>query len=322
MKRFFALILIGLLAMLMAACGSADPDSATINMAVLPGVSALGALWLMDAAENGETENTYNIEILGTPDEIPPRIAQGTLDIAAIPTNMASIIYNNIGDVTVLALSTLGVLHVIDATNEVFSIEDLRGRTVHLSGLGATPEFAFNHVLRQSGLEPNVDVFLEFHGEQHQIAALLAQGMAEIALLPEPFATTVVTQNPSLRHALDLSEEWSRVSPDYALVMTAIIVRNEFLAQNPEAVLLFLEDFEQSIHFVNNSQEAAAQLAVDFGLISNVNIALQAIPRSNQVFITGQRMQQYLSGYLAVLYSQLPASIGGAMPDADFYFTR
>jgi len=307
----------------LTACGQGDeaaPD-VTINMAVLPGVSSLGALWLMDAAENGETANTYNIEILGSPEEIPPHIVRGTMDIVAVPTNLASILYNQTdGGVRVLALSTLGVLHLVDTTGEIHSVADLRGRTVHLSGMGATPEFAFSHVLRQNGLEPGVDVFLEFHAMQPQIAALIEQGVAEIALLPEPFATTVLMNNANVRHALDLSEEWRRVQPDYALVMTAIIVRTEFLEEHPAAVAAFMREFEQSIEFANTHVNDAAELAVRFGLIPNVDIAAQSLPRSNQVFITGARMQRYMHGYLAVLYEQLPASIGGALPDEDFYF--
>jgi len=318
-----ALLLFALAAL--TACGQSDevaPD-VIINMAVLPGVSSLGALWLMDAAENGETENAYNIEIVGSPEEIPPHIVRGTMDIAAVPTNLASILYNQTdGGVRVLALSTLGVLHLVDTTGEVHSIADLRGKTVHLSGMGAAPEFAFSYVLRQNGLEPGIDVFLEFHAMQPQIAALLEQGVAEIALLPEPFATTVLMNNANARHALDLSVEWQRVQPDYALVMTAIIVRTEFLEEHPAAVAAFMRDFERSINFVNTNVAEAAELAVKFDLIPNVNIATQTIPRSNQVFIAGERMRRYMHGYLAVLYAQLPASVGGALPDEDFYFSN
>jgi len=324
-----AILVLGVLATA-TACGNNgnSPEEATgagpayhVNMAVLPGPSALGALWLMDTAQAEQTQNSYNIQILGSPDEVVPMIVQGTVDIAAVPTNLAAVLHNNPNvDVTVLALSTMGVLHVIDTTGEIAAIADLEGRTVHLSGLGAAPELAFNYVLRQNGLEPGVSINLEFHAEQPQIAALMAEGIAEIALLPEPFATTVTMQNEAARHALDLTQEWNRVQPDYGLVMTAIIVRSEFLAENPRAIDIFLSEFEQSINFTNSNVAEAAALAVEFGIIPNEAIAAAAIPRSNQVFITGERMQSYLSGYLGVLYAQAPASIGGALPDDAFYF--
>jgi len=323
MKKFLISIFILSLLAVLSACGSrSQPESHTINVAVLPGPSALGALWLMDAAENGNTQNIYNIRVLGSPDEVVPMIVQGTMDIAAIPTNMASVLFNNPNvDITVLAVSTMGVLHVVNTACDIRSVSDLAGHTVFLSGLGAAPEFVFNHVLQQNGLVPGEDVYLEFHAEMPQIAALMAEGIAEIALLPEPFATTVIMQNESARHALDLTQEWNKIQPDYGLVMTAIIVRNEFLADHPDAVEIFMAEYEQSVDFVNNHVAEAAELAVHFGIIPNTNIAAQAIPRSNQVFITGQQMRSYLEGYLSVLYAQSPASIGGTLPNEDFYFT-
>ncbi|MCL2753797.1 MAG: ABC transporter substrate-binding protein [Defluviitaleaceae bacterium] len=299
------------------------PESHHINMAVLPGPSAIGSLLLMDAAvvDNDAVINTYNIQVLGSPEEVGPMLAQGLIDIAAVPTNMASVLYNNLPDgVTVLALSTMGVLHILDTTGEISSMEDLRGRTIHLSGMGAAPELALNYVLTMNNLEPNVDVYLEFHGEQPQIAALLSQGVAEIALLPEPFATTVLMQNEHVSHALDLTEEWGRVQPDYGLVMTAIVVRNAFLAENPQAIENFLNDFAHSISFVQNNVDGAAALAVEFGIIPNENIANQAIPRTNQVFITGADMERYIMGYLTVLHGQLPQSVGGSLPSENFFY--
>ena len=322
MKRLF-LIAAALVAAVLAACGQADGPRAQVNVAVLTGPSALGALWLLDAAEAGDTRNAYEIAILGGPSEVVPLIVQGQVDIAAVPTNLAAVLYNQTGGgVQVIALSTMGVLHVIDATGEIGSVGDLAGRTVHLSPPGAAPEFAFNYVLRQNGLTPGMDVELVFHAEPPQIGALLAQGVAEIALLPEPFATTVVMQNDNLRHALDLSQEWAQVSEDSALVMTAIVARTEFIAENPGAIAVFLQEYEQSVAFVNEHVAEAAQLAVLHGIIPNEAIAASAIPRSNQVFVTGAQMQRYLAGYLAVLYAQYPPSVGGSLPDENFYFTN
>ena len=53
---------------------------------------------------------------------------------------------------------------------------------------------------------------VEYKSEHGELAALLAQGQAEIALLPQPFVTTALSQNDQLRVALDLTAEWDKAA--------------------------------------------------------------------------------------------------------------
>ncbi|MCL2224908.1 MAG: ABC transporter substrate-binding protein [Defluviitaleaceae bacterium] len=301
----------------------AEPETpfepATVRVAAMRGPTAMGLLHLMHEAENGTARNNYEFELLGSPDLVPPLLVQGEIDIAAVPGNLAAVLYNRL-DVQALAVVTLGVLHIVDTTDTIHSIEDLRGRTIYTHGQGITPEIALNYVLEQNGLTPGEDVFVEFRAEHAEIAALLETGQAEIALLPEPFVSTVLARVDGLRVALDLSEEWDRVQPDYGLIMSVVIARREFLEQNPQAVAVFLEEYAASVAYVNANVPSAAQLAVDFDLIPALPIAQSAIPRSNIVFITGNEMRQNLIGFYNVLYNANPETVGGAMPSDDFWF--
>jgi NitT/TauT family transport system substrate-binding protein len=290
-----------------------------IRVAAMRGPTAMGLLHLMDAQERGAARNNYEFELLGSPDLVPPLFVQNAVDIAAVPANLAAVLYNRL-DVQALAVVTLGVLHIVDSSDTIHSIADLEGRTIFVSGQGATPEFALNYVLAQNGLTPGVDVEIEFRAEHAEIAALLETGQAEIALLPEPVVSTVLARIDGLRAALDLSEEWDRVQPDYGLIMSVVIGRREFLEENPDAIALFLAEYAESVAFINANVPAAAQLAVDFDLIPNPVIAENAIPRTNIVFITGDEMQENLMGFYQVLYNENPDSIGGEMPENDFFF--
>ncbi|MGH0052411.1 MAG: hypothetical protein ACQ5SW_03345, partial [Sphaerochaetaceae bacterium] len=51
-------------------------------------------------------------------------------------------------------------------------------------------------------------------------------------------------------------------------------------------------------------------------------VAVRALPYCNITFIEGTEMKMKLSGYLSVLYSQNPKSIGGMMPADEFYYSR
>ena len=294
---------------------------APVNIVAIRGPSSLGMLRLMEESELGQTLNNYNFEIVAMPDAIPSLIVRGEADIAAVPVNMSSILYSATdGDVLALVVATMGVLHIVDTTGEIGSIEDLRGRTIFASARGATPEFILNYVLNMNGLVPDEDVYIDWRADHAEIAALLQHGQAQIAMLPEPFVSTVLAQIDGLNVALDLTEEWNRVQPDYGLVMTAVIGRREFVEANPEALAIFLEEYARSIEFMNTHTEAAAALAVAYEIIPNPAIAAQAIPRSNVVFITGEQMQRYLQGMLTVLYNENPGSVGGALPGDDFFF--
>lgn len=319
MKKYLVFLTVIVMVFGLAGCAErGGGEQSTVRVAAMRGPTAMGLLHLMDEARNDATRNHYEFEILGSPDLVPPLLVQGAVDIAAVPGNLAAVLSNRV-DVQVLAVVTLGVLHIVDTTGEIHSVEDLRGRTIFAHGQGITPEIALNYVLEQNGLTPNEDVFIEFRAEHAEIAALLSTGYAEIALLPEPFVSTVLAQVDGLNVALDLTEEWNRVQPDYDLIMTVVIARREFIEANPDAVAVFLEEYAASVEFTNTNVPAAAQLAVDFDIIPTVAIAEAAIPRSNIVFITGDEMRQNLSGFFRVLYNANPETIGGAMPGDDFW---
>lgn len=324
MKSFLLLILLLLSVALFTGCtGEASNEQAyepaTIRVAAMRGPTAMGLLYLMDKQERGVVQNNYEFELFGSPDLVPPLFVQGKVDIASVPANLAAVLYNRM-DVQALAIVTLGVLHVVDSTGTINSVADLEGRTVFVSPQGATPEFALNYILMQNGLTPGVDVNIEFRAEHTELAALLETGQAEIALLPEPFVSTVLARIDGLRAALDLSEEWNRVQPDYGLIMSVVIARREFLENNPEAVAVFMKEYAASVAFINENVADGAQLAVDFELIPNIAIAKAAIPRTNIVFFVGEEMRRNLLGFYNVLYEANPQSIGGEIPEKDFFY--
>ena len=82
-------------------------------------------------------------------------IVQGQVDVAAIPANLAAVLYQKTDkNISVLAVNTLGVLYLVENGNSIQSAEDLKGKTIYASGKGATPEYALNSVLKANGLDP------------------------------------------------------------------------------------------------------------------------------------------------------------------------
>ena len=248
--------------------GAPEKTGKTLRVAALKGPTAMGMVKLMDDAANGVTANDYQFTLAGSPDEIVGSIIQGEFDIAAVPTNLAATLYNKTqGKIQLMALNTLGVLYVVEAGDTIQSIGDLAGRTVYSTGKGSTPEFALNYVLEQNGLAGQVTV--EYKTEHAELAALLSQGQAEVALLPQPFVTTALAQNDKLRVALDLTQEWDKAAQGASqLTMGCIIAQRSFLEENAAAAAAFLAEYEASVAFVTDPANLDAAAALEIGRAS------------------------------------------------------
>lgn len=296
-----------------AAC-SKKQDDTEIRIAALKGPTGMGMVKLADK----QNYPNYTVSIEASPDALNPRIISGEVDVAAVPVNLASVLYNKLdGDISVLAVSTLGVLYVVEAGSEVNSVADLAGKTVYATGQGATPEYILNYLLDKNGVAGSVEV--NYVGEHAALATMLADGSAEIGMLPEPNVTSTLAGNDNLRIALNLTEEWNKVCST-ELVQGVVIARKSFVNEHPEAIEQFLREYEKSSAFVNENIDEAAKLIVDAGILGNVEIAKKAIPNCNISFSKGEAMHKAVEDMLAVLFEANPKSIGGKLPDKDFYY--
>ncbi len=316
MKRIVAMITAAVMLFSLAAFAacSKKQDDTEIRIAALKGPTGMGMVKLADK----QNYPNYTVSIEASPDALNPRIISGEVDVAAVPVNLASVLYNKLdGDISVLAVSTLGVLYVVEAGSEVNSVADLAGKTVYATGQGATPEYILNYLLDKNGVAGSVEV--NYVGEHAALATMLANGSAEIGMLPEPNVTSTLAGNDNLRIALNLTEEWNKVCST-ELVQGVVIARKSFVNEHPEAIEQFLREYEKSSAFVNENIDEAAKLIVDVGILGNVEIAKKAIPNCNISFSKGEAMHKAVEGMLAVLFEANPKSIGGKLPDKDFYY--
>ena len=324
MRRHHKLIMLA--AGTMALCaGSNVLAENSVNILALKGPTAMGMVSLMNQADQGEVaDENYNFQIVASPDEVTPAIAQGTADIAAVPANLASVLYQKTdGSVQVLTINTLGVLYLVETGDPIQNISDLKGKTIYASGKGATPEYALNYILKENGLTPGEDVQIEWKSEHTECVAALAEHEDAIALLPQPFVTTAQSKNDSLRVALDLTEEWDNIQKENggnsSLVTGVTVVRTEFVQEHPEIVEDFMERYQESVTFVNDHAEEAAKIIGNYDIIPE-EVAKKALPECNIVYIGGAEMKEKLSGYLEVLKQENPQAVGGTLPTDEFYY--
>lgn len=342
MKRVMILGLSLALAISLAACSgsvseavssasaTAEPTAApeaeapvtTFRIAGLKGPTTMGMVKLMSDAEAGETHQDYQVTMYGAADEVVPLLVKGDIDLAAIPANLAANLYNQTeGKVQVAAINTLGVLYVVTTGDDVKSVEDLKGKTVYSTGKGTTPEYVLNYILKENGIDPEKDLTVEYKSEATEVAAALqAADEGAIAVLPQPYVTAAQSQIEGLNVALNLTEEWDKVSTDSDLVTGVLVASTEFIEQNEAAFEEFLKDYQASIEWVNSNTADAAELVANYGIVAKAPLAQKALPACNITYVDGAEMKTKLSGYLQVLFDQNPKAVGGAMPGDDFYY--
>ena len=299
-----------------------NADGTLIRVASLKGPTSLGLLFLMDKANKGETANTYEFRMATGADEILPLMVKGDLDIALIPANVASILYHKTqGGVEVIDINTLGVLYMVSGEDGLADFTDLKGKTIYLTGKGTTPDYVLQYLLNANGMSVD-DVTLEYKSEATEVASVLAEDPTAIGLLPQPFVTAACMQNNALKVIFDLNEEWNKVqgASGSSMVTGVTVVRKEFLEENEEAVKAFMEEHKASAEAINADPATGAALAVEAQIVAKEPIAQKAIPDCNITYMDKAEMKQALSGYLDVLFHQDSQSIGGGLPESDFYY--
>lgn len=308
-----------MIALALLALPIALAEDATVRVGALKGPTAMGMVQMMQ-----DKADAYEFTLAAAPDEVVPLLVKGDLDIAAVPANLGAVLYNNTdGAVRVLAVNTLGVLYIVERGDTIHSVEDLRGRTLVSAGKGSTPEYALNYILKSNGLDPEQDLTIEYKSEHAECLAAMLQDDSVVAMLPQPFATVAQAKAGDMRVALDLNAEWDALQANAenpsGLITGVAVARADFIDKNPEAVERFMADYAESVAFTQENVADAAALIGQFDIF-DAAVAEKALPLCNIVFIAGDEMKAKLGGYLAELFAQDAAAVGGALPGEDFYY--
>ena len=332
MKKLLSLALALLLLFSLCACANngeveetvihddtAPADFTEIRVAVLNGTTGFGIAPLYNDIQNGVDHNmNAKIDFYADATLVAPLVIGGSVDIAAVPTNLAATLYNKTqGGIEVLAVNTLGVLYLIENGETVKSLADLEGKTVYLPGSGSNPEYVLKTLLELSGLTDKVTLDYTY-ATPDELTAALASGKASLGVLPEPKVTAAMTKNAELKVALDFSKEWKALTGT-KLVQGCIIARKAFIAEHPVAVRNFLAAYEVSVNTLNSDPDSGAAAVVAAGIAANEALVKNALPRCNITYLVGDEMKSGLTEFWGALFDQVPASIGGAMPDDGIF---
>lgn len=299
---------------------AAEPEQAqeepvlpgSVRVAALIGPTGIGLAYLPALSD------AYQLDLYTAPDQVTAKIINGEVDIAAVPVNLGSVLYNKTnGGVTVIAVNTLGVLYFVENGNSVKTVADLAGKTVYATGQGSTPQYILEKILADNGLTDSVTV--EYIAENTELVAKLIDGSeVQIAFLPEPQVSNACIKNENVHVALSANDLWTE-SSETGIVQGIYLVRTDYLAEHSAEVNRFLSDATESVNRVLNDENAPA-VVVERGILGAEPIAKKAIPNCNIVLIAGAEMKTLVEGMLGTLFNANPQSVGGKLPEDGFYY--
>lgn len=297
---------------------SVPSQPAPLRIALLKGPTSMGLAATLDQSKE---PSAFEAQILAAPDQVAALLVKGDVDIAAVPSNLAATLYKKTkGQIRVISINTLGVLSLATQDPSIKSMSDLKGKTIFASGKGTTPEFILRYLLEANGVKEG-DVSIEWKAEHTEVVSALAADPLAVGLLPEPFLSMAEVKMPKLKRALDLTKVWETTpgASDSALVMGVFVARKEVVEQKRAEIEAFLTQARGSVEQVNQDPAAFAKVIDRLGIVPE-KAAKLSIPHANLVAIDGEKMKAMLDGYLQVLHRMNPKTVGGALPDADFYF--
>ncbi|MDR2517727.1 MAG: ABC transporter substrate-binding protein [Spirochaetaceae bacterium] len=315
---FFAAVFMITAGMLFAR-GGGERERTPLVINTIRGPSGIGMIKLFEHPPE-IPGFAVSIAAFGSQDIIAAKLAAGEAAMGILPANVAAKLAASGVPLQMAAVTGTGMLSLLSSDPAVNSIADLRGKTVEVTGRGATPEYVFRRILLARGIEPDRDIILTFTLSYPEIAQALIAGRIRTALLPEPFATMALQGNPAVRQIGDVQEEWSRAGGHANYPMTVLVVNGDFARKNRRAVNRILEACKTSSEWVVAHPGEAGALVEQFELGLRAPVVEAAVPRSNYVFIPAQEARPAIEALFTVFLEHDPASIGGALPPGSFYF--
>jgi NitT/TauT family transport system substrate-binding protein len=290
-----------------------------IRVGALKGPTGVGMARLFEPPQVLAPGDPFSVEAVPSADAMAAMFVAGQLDAAVLPVNVAAKLHTAGVPCRMAAVVGAGMVSVVTTDPAVRAFEDLKDRELHVAGQGATPEFVLRTIARKKGLDPDRDLKLAFQLPPPEIAASLVAGRITAAVLPEPFATQALQGNPKARVPFALDALWKEATGRPGYPMSVFVVRDSLLRERPAAARALMAAYGSSIAWVKAHPAEAGALAEKHDLGLKAAVAAAAIPKSGYVFIPAKAARADIEALLSAFLATAPKSIGGRLPDADFY---
>lgn len=296
---------------------------AQIRVGILNGPSCIPSAYLMEnivSVEDEELTFTKYADALS----LVPKLLKNEIDIGFLPVNVAAKVYNSSKKSLVCAAVVgEGNISLITKDKSITSVSDLNGKTVYVAGAGATPDYLFKYILSANGMSYDgdaKDINLEFSIPTAQLAAQLISDKIQYAVVPEPFTTIAQMNNKDIIAPVNFQKEFLNITGSENYPLTVMVVSKKFAKTNTEALNQFLNLYSEAVDYTLNNAIEIGQLCEKFELGLKSTVVANAIPYANFTFGRAIDEKDHIEDFLKIFMSNDTSSIGGNLPDEDFYY--
>lgn len=323
MKNFLAALLCAISAFALLSLSGCKNKAETVNVYVVDGAPVLSVANILSEEELDGVK--LNVKIVPSADNLIAAMTNKEADIAVCPINLASALYNKGLDVKLLSVNITGVLHLVGKTDATF--ETLKGKTVYNIGAGGTPDITLKYLIKSAGIEytenldaPEADkINVKYVSAASELIPLLKQGKAEYGVIGEPAASNAYSKVPGLKSVIDLTKEWDKINGGVLYTQAGVTVNGEFLKNNKKFVKSFYEKLCDNKRYCLENSSEIKSAALKKGSALQIDFTADVIDKCNLTCLKAADKKESVEKYLSVLYDFAPKSIGGKLPDNDFY---
>ena len=310
-RLYFVLIVIYFL--LFGVCTGAVAAN-NMSFSVSASLSSLPVFYIQESADSINLDvsihRSRNIAI--------SRLMQGEVDAALLSTNEAAKLYNREVDVQILGIHNWGLFYLLSTKKEIKSWNDLRGIQIYVPDKGGPLDIVFQELAAKKSINFKTELKIK-RGKMREVAQLMINNMAETAVVREPFVSQILLNNKNSRIVFDLQQEWEK-EYNFRIAQAALVVRKDFAENNKELIKELEAQYKNSVEKLENNKNLAAELGQKYFEIQP-EVTLKAYPSLNLEYQNIAEVKNEVISYLEILKSYSKETIGGRLPDEEFYFS-
>ncbi len=263
------------------------------------------------------------------PDELRAYTLRGGADFIAVPTNVAVNLYNKGVDIKLLNVSIWSILNMITRDKSLKTLADFKDKEIAMPFRADMPDIVFEEIIKAQGFNLKDDFKLRYLNSPIDAMQMLILRRVDHALLAEP-ATSIALRKtgsfplkliaPDLYRSSILAKEWGETfKVESKIPVAGMAVVGESL-KNKHLIKRFNEEYIKSMAWYKSNPKEAGELAVKYIKMLDAKGVEDSISYVKLNVIDAKNAKNDLEFFLNILKKNNPKSIGGKLPNDEFYY--